>query len=92
MAVELVVHRAKFVQDIVLAGIPLSKSSCWSLYLGAKIFQAVMDDFGSAHIKPYLKKLDRFEEEFSGLSLSKLALRERMGWLSAALGVSTSKS
>lgn len=89
MAIDLVVHRRGFLPDVALAGITLSQSACWSLFLGAKIYQAAMADYGQMYMKPYLKMLEYFAQELNNLSISSIASRERAGWLSAALEVST---
>lgn len=92
MAFSLASNEENFVQNSALAGIKLSKSSCWSLFLGAKVFEALMLNHSYTHVKPYLKFLDRFAEQIGSVRFKNITMRELAGLLSAALEFSYLKS
>lgn len=85
MAFNLASCEENFVQESALAGIRLSRSSCWSLFLGAKIFQAIMSNHNDMCVRPYLKVLDRFAGQVASVTFNDITMRELVGWLSAAL-------
>ncbi|KAG8697565.1 hypothetical protein FRC11_014993, partial [Ceratobasidium sp. 423] len=54
-----------FVKSCVLVNIAVSKSACWSLFIGAKVFEAALSDYRTRFTKRYIKALDMFEQQIA---------------------------
>ncbi|CAE6402561.1 unnamed protein product [Rhizoctonia solani] len=84
-AIELASHLESFVQVCILPNITLSQSACWSLYIGAKIYDTAMSSHGSKIAKQYIQTLDQFGQQIYATNLNGMTPRELSGWLMAAL-------
>ncbi|CAE7198976.1 unnamed protein product, partial [Rhizoctonia solani] len=85
MAIELVSHQESFVQICILPNIAISQGACWSLFIGAKIYQAVTSGYGSKAVKQHVQDLDQFGQLISATNRHGITTRELSGWLMAAL-------
>jgi hypothetical protein len=87
MAFELSSSHEGFVQSCVLATVAISKSVCWSLFVGAKVYRAAMLGYGGRTIKPYTQMLDEFASQINSTKWEGMIIRELSGWLLATLEV-----
>ncbi|CAE6457164.1 unnamed protein product [Rhizoctonia solani] len=85
MAFELASSHESFVQSCVLKTITISQSACWSLFIGAKVYQATRLGYGGRSIKPYIQILDQLDGQISTTEWKGMIARELSGWLLAAL-------
>ncbi|CEL55926.1 hypothetical protein RSOLAG1IB_01939 [Rhizoctonia solani AG-1 IB] len=85
MAFELSSSHEGFVQSCVLATVAISKSVCWSLFVGAKVYRAAMLGYGGRTIKPYTQMLDEFASQINSTKWEGMIIRELSGWLLATL-------
>ncbi|CAE6457157.1 unnamed protein product [Rhizoctonia solani] len=84
MSFELTNRQESFVRSCVLAAITVSKSACWSLFIGAKIYEVAMSDYHTILSKQYIKTLDKFEQQLTSVDRNGMPMRELVGWLFAA--------
>ncbi|CEL55928.1 hypothetical protein RSOLAG1IB_01941 [Rhizoctonia solani AG-1 IB] len=79
--------RQQFVANGVFVGMTMSKGACWSLFIGAKIYEAAMSDY---HVlkKQYIKTLDKFEQQIMLTKRNGMSMRESSGLLFAVLEAS----
>ncbi|CAE6412745.1 unnamed protein product [Rhizoctonia solani] len=85
MTIELVSHQESFVQSCVLTNITMSQGACWSLFIGAKIYQVAVFGYGRKSVEPYVRSLDQFGQRISTVNRNGMIVRELSGWLMAAL-------
>ncbi|QRW18455.1 Fungal Zn(2)-Cys(6) binuclear cluster domain [Rhizoctonia solani] len=84
MSLELASQKESFFKFWISVGITLSKSAFWSLFIGAKIYEAVMSNYTTIS-KQYIKTLDKFERQIASLNRNGMPIEELTGWLFAAL-------
>ncbi|CAE6470583.1 unnamed protein product [Rhizoctonia solani] len=72
MALELTNIQDSFVKTCVIGRITVSKGSCWSLFIGAKVFEAATSCYHTRFTKQYVKTLDTFEKHIAAIDLNGL--------------------
>ncbi|CUA70911.1 hypothetical protein RSOLAG22IIIB_04401 [Rhizoctonia solani] len=81
MYMELTKAQDNFVKSCVLSGITVSQSACWSLFIGAKVFEVAVSDYRSMLIGRYVKTLDRFGKQIATVDRNGMSRRELTGWI-----------
>ncbi|CAE6394298.1 unnamed protein product [Rhizoctonia solani] len=85
MAFEFTSHEGSFVQSCVITTITISQSVCWSLFVGAKVYQAAILGHSGKGIERHNQTLDRLDQQISNINWKDMLVQELSGWLLAVL-------